>query len=257
MTENALAARLRSGKVALGMSNMYPAAGIIEGIARGWDFVWIDGQHGQFCYDTLLHAARACDVVGVPAVLRVPGHEHSALGRFADICPAGIIVPLVDTAEQARHIRDGLRFPPLGCRSYGGRRAADLGGREYYRDQELLVIAQTETLEGVTNARAIIETDGIDMLFFGPDDMKVRMGLPIHTSITESEQLQQAMRETAEAALGAGKHCACVAAEPAALSMARDMGYRMIVGGGDVIFLRTRAAEQLALLRAAADGAAV
>jgi 2-keto-3-deoxy-L-rhamnonate aldolase RhmA len=255
MRPNVLAEKLRAGKVVLGLNNMYPASGIIESMCRGWDFVWIDGQHGQHTYDSLLHAVQAAAATDVESFVRVPGHEHGFLGPIADLAPSAIMVPMVDTVEQARWVVSGLRFPPLGIRSYGGRRVIDLDGREYYRERELLVITQVETLEGARNAAAVAATPGVDGLFFGPDDMKVRMGLPIDLQITESEELRRAMETTAQAARKAGKFCGCVAATPTALRMAIDLGYQLIACGSDVMFIRATSAAKLKELRAVIDAA--
>src|SRR5690606_8595907 len=97
-----------------GLANMYPCAGIIEGMCGGWDFVWIDGQHGQMAYDATLHAVRAADAAGIQALVRVPGHEYGILGPVADMAPAAIMVPMIDTPEQAKTVTKALCFPPIG-----------------------------------------------------------------------------------------------------------------------------------------------
>jgi len=249
MQSNVLFDRLRNGEVVLGLNNMYPAPGIIEGMCKGWDFVWIDGQHGEMSYDAILHAMHAAGATGIDTLIRVPGHENGILGPFADLSPSAIMVPMVDNAAQAQQIVQGLRFPPVGNRSYGGRRVIDLHGRDYFHEQEILVVAQVETLDAVKNAEEIINTDGVDCLFFGPDDMKVRMGLPINTAVNESPELQAAMKSTAEAAKAAGKFAGCVGATPESLQVAIDLGYQLMVGGGDIGFLRVAAADKLQALR--------
>lgn len=256
MKENRLYSQLKNGEIVLGVGNMYPCAGILEGMAKGWDWAWIDSQHGQYSYHTCLEAVRAAHVAGVSSVIRVPGHEYGILGPIADLDPDGIMCPMVDNVEQARTCVRGLRFPPLGNRSYGGRRVVDLHGRDYYAERRQLLIAQVETLESVQNAEAIINTDGVDVLFFGPDDMKVRMGIPINTPVVENDQLRKALEVTAKAAHKAGKFAGTVAPNKEQLKLVTDLGYQLVVGGGDILFLRTTAAAKLAELREAA-GAAV
>lgn len=253
MRPNILAEKLRNGKIVLGLNNMYPASGIIEGMCAGWDFAWVDGQHGQHSVESILHALQAAMAIGVDTLLRVPGHEHGILGPYADLCPSAIMVPMVDSAEEARHIVAGLRFPPMGKRSYGGRRVIDLDGRDYFRERELLVIAQIETIEGVNGSEAIAATPGIDGLFFGPDDMKVRMGIPINTGITENQEIRNAMERTARAAKLSGKIAGCVAPTGAALRLARDLGYQLIAAGSDIMFIRTAAAARLQELKTTLD----
>ena len=240
----------------MGFCNMYPAPGIIECTSKSWDWVWIDAQHGEHSYDSVPNAVRAARSVGVVSVVRPESHDQGTLGKYADITPDGMMIPMVDTPEQAEAIVRALRFPPRGCRSYGGRRLIDLGGREAYREMELLVMAQIETVEASENAEAIAATDGIDALFFGPDDMKCRLGLPINKPVTESDQLREAMESTADAAKAAGKFCGCIGASAASLKMAVDMGYQIIVGGADVVYLRESSAAFIAQVKDILGGGA-
>ena len=245
MSENSLLQKLRRGQPVVGLTNACPAANIVERMGQGWDFVWIDAQHGQHAYDSVLQALRAAGVIGVETVIRVPGHEYGILGPFADLDPSAVMVPMVDTPEEAAAVCRGLRFPPIGNRSYGGRRMIDLHGRGYYRERELLVIAQIETLEAVENAELIISTPGIDVLFFSPDDMKVRLNVEIDTPISENESMMKAMKRVAMTAERAGKFAGCVAGTPEMLKIALGMGYRLIGCGSDVGFIRVGASRRL------------
>jgi len=248
---NRLLERLRRGEVCLGVANTYPAPGIIEIMGRGWDFVWIDGQHGQFSYHAALNAVRAAAGIGVDSLLRVPGHEHSTLCLYADMGPMAIMVPMVNTAAEAEDVVRGLRFPPRGVRSFGGRRVADLYGRGYATESELLIVAQIETAEAAANADAIAAVDGVDCLFFGPDDMKMSLGLPMETPITGDARLQRAMEQTARAAQAHGRALGCVCPNAESARLAMGLGYRLLAGGGDAPFLRTQAAARLGELRSA------
>lgn len=245
MFNNKLKERLAQGETLLGLCNMYPSSGIIEGICKGWDFVWMDGQHGQHSYESLLHGVQTASSLGLETVIRVPGHEYAFLGMYADLAPSAVMVPMINNSDEAVKVAKGLRFPPLGERSYGGRRIIDLYGRDYYREAELLVIAQIETLEAVENVCDISAIKGIDMLFFGPDDMKVRMGIPINTKISESQELREAMRKVGEAGRKAQKYCGCVVQSREDMQMAIEIGYSLFVCGADIGFMRTASAEKL------------
>lgn len=233
------------GEVLLGLCNMYPAPGIIEGMAPGWDFVWIDAQHGEMDYRAVFHAIQAAQLTGVATIVRVPGHEPGIMGPFADLSPTVIMVPLVNTPEEAQAVSQALHFPPLGNRSFGARRAIDLHGRAYCREHQPLILAQVETRRSLEHAAAIAAVEGIDGLMFGPDDMKMDMGLPGTTQVTEETELKEAMAQTARAARNAGKFAACIAATPETLSMALDMGYRVIVAASDSSLLRAGATRLL------------
>jgi 4-hydroxy-2-oxoheptanedioate aldolase len=235
-----LRGKLQNDQVALGLAITLPAPGMIEAIGAGWDWVWIDGQHGQMSYEAMLYLIRVADARGLAPVPRVPGHAYDTIGPVMDMRPAGIMVPMVDTPEQARQVVDAARFPPLGKRSFGGRRMVDLEGREYFRsvNKDTVLLAQIETPEAVENASAIAAIEGVDVLFFGPDDVKVRLGIPINTPVADSPKVTRAMERTARAARDAGKLAGTVATNSATLALAVSLGYRLLAGGQDVLFLR-------------------
>ena len=249
--KNRLAKRLQNGDTLWGVCTMYPAPGIIEGMSPGWDYVWIDGQHGEYDYQTILQGVWVAGGMDMDTVVRVPTHDPGLLGVYADLAPSALMVPMVNTPEQARSIVDALRFPPHGNRSYGGRRIIDLHGPNAYRESQMLIVAQIETVEAVENAPEIAATNGIDVLFFGPDDMRCQMDIPIGTPVMENERLKEAMKSTATAALDAGKTCGSVATVPDVAAAFHEAGYRMLVGGSDIGFLRGGAPSQLARLREA------
>jgi len=120
---------LRSGGVALGVGLMYPSPSAVESLGQGWDWMWIDGQHGQLGYDTILHAVQTSELTGLSPIVRVPGHAPQVIGQALDTGAAGVMVPMVNTPDQARAVVHAACFPPLGGRSYGGRRVIDSGGR--------------------------------------------------------------------------------------------------------------------------------
>lgn len=249
MRPNQLLKKCRAGETVIGFGTMYPVPGIIECMCKGVDFVWIDGQHGQLGYDSMLAAVRAADVIGVDTLVRVPGHEFGVLGPVADMAPSAIMIPVVNNAGEAENVVANLTFPPRGRRSYGGRRVIDLDGRDYYLERPIMIVPQIETVEAVENVESIVAVDGVDVVFFGPDDMRVQIGLPINSSPLDTPSLRDAMAKTAAAAIAAGKVAATVGATPELFDLALEQGYRMIIIGGDVQFLRTTAIKRLAEVR--------
>lgn len=257
MKPNRIAEPISTGKTVLGLCQMFPAPGIIEVIGTGWDFIWIDGQHGALDLRAISDSVRVTDHLALGSLLRVPTHDSGWLGVYADLDPDAIMIPMVDTPEQARQIVRALRFAPQGARSYGGRRVIDRNGREYYRTRQPVIVAQIETVEALENVDQIASTPGIDALFFGPDDVKVQLGIDVNTSPVEHPRLLDAMARTAKAAKNAGKFAGTVAPSVAAVKLLEGMGYQMIVGGGDVMFLRSGAANRLKEIREAAASAPV
>lgn len=245
--------RLARDEVVLGVAANYPGGGIVEEIGRGWDFVWIDAQHGQMGYQDICASIRAAQGRQIPTLVRVPNHDCGIVGTTLDMAVDALMVPMVDTPEQAQHIVQAGRFPPLGNRSFGGKRCDTLYGREFYLGEtdRVLLVTQIETLEAVKNAEAIAVVEGIDTLFFGPDDMKIRMGVSINTPIEESSELTEAMHTVIAAAKRAGKSAGIVAGSSESCRHAVSLGYRLIVGGSDIGFLRTGSQNRLSELRQA------
>jgi 4-hydroxy-2-oxoheptanedioate aldolase len=243
--QNRLTETLRAGRVMIGIYHGYPAESILETIGSGWDFVWIDAQHGQFSIDSALRSVRTTSQVGLESVLRVPSHDAGLLGLYADTAASAIMAPQVDSEEQARAIVEALRFPPKGHRSFGGRRPVDVHGRQYFLEHEPAIIAQIESASALEVVDEIARVDGIDGLFFGADDMKLSMGLGIEATIADDDQLQEAQRSIADAALAAGKWCGMPAADEHTFRLAVGLGYQLLSCGGDVLFLRNGARQAL------------
>ena len=249
MTPKHLRQRLQNGEQLIGFALTYPASGILETIGRDWDFVWIDAQHGQLSYNEAMQHVRTADFMGIDTLLRVPGREFGVVGPFADMAPSAIMMPMVNTPADAMEAVRALRFPPRGNRSFGGRRAVDLYTRDYYLENEPLLVAQLETPQAVENAHAIAETDGIDGLMFGPDDFKVGLGINISSTLMETPVLKEALKKTAEAAKAAGKFAVAITPTPEMVEYGKELGLGMFIAGADSHFLRATSKSQSEMLR--------
>jgi len=230
---------LESGAPQFGLCIMYPCPGELERIAPDWDWLWIDGQHGEMGYQDVLAMVRACDHVGKPALVRVASHDSGRIGLALDTAPAGVIVPLVDTPEQARAVVRAAKFPPLGGRSYAGRRTVDLHGRLFCEtaNDDVLLIVQIESLLAIDNAEAIAAVPGVDALFLGPDDIMLRRGFTMNTARSK-DSLGPDMRAVVAACRKHGKFS--MVSGGTTSEMIRhcvELGFHMIVAGGDIRFL--------------------
>jgi 4-hydroxy-2-oxoheptanedioate aldolase len=242
--------QLKAGRPQLGLCSMYPTPGIIERIGADWDWIWVDGQHGQWNYANIIDGVRACDLIGRPAFVRVPGHEFGPIGQVLDTGAQGLIVPCVDTPEQAQNVVDAAKFPPLGKRSYGGRRVIDRRGREYSdnANEDVMLILQIESPEAIENAEAIAAMPGVDALFLGPDDITLRRGYSM-TAPRTKEMLGKDMEAVVSACRKHGKFSVIVGIGDM-LPLCLEMGYDMIAAGGDVAFLANGSKEFSAAARA-------
>jgi len=241
--------KLKTGKPVLGCCVMYPSPGVVERIGPDWDWLWIDGQHGQHDYRSLLQCVRAADYVQRDSVVRVPGHEAGFIGLVMDTAASGVMVPLVSTPEEARAVASAVKFPPIGSRSYGGRRPIDLYGRAYSdtANEDVLLVAQIETPEAIENAEEIAAVPGVDVLFVGPDDVAIRLGMPMSKPRPKGI-FDKEMQHVAEAAKKHGKFAGTVCRDPEAIKDLVALGYQLLVSGGDVPFLADsskRASEEM------------
>ncbi|HNQ34966.1 MAG TPA: aldolase/citrate lyase family protein [bacterium] len=222
-------------RVLLGISICYPVPGIIELVGRDWDWIWIDGQHGEHDYNSILGCVRACELVRRPSVVRVPSHDYGFIGLALDTNTSGIMVPMVNNARQAESIVQAAKFPPLGERSYGGRRPVDMHGRAYSHtaNEDTLLIAQIETAEGLEQAGEIAAVQGVDAILFGADDLALRASMPMDQP-RHPETFRKEMEKVAQAAKETGKIAGVVTPSPDLYRLAVEMGFRLCVGVGEV-----------------------
>src|SRR2546429_3029022 len=185
---NHLKARLRSGKRALGCWTVLGAPAVIELLALcGFDYLLLDQEHGFGEPSALLHSLQA--MAATPhctSVVRVPSNDANYLKRVLDAGVEGVMVPNVETAEDARAVVAACRYPPAGRRgsALGSARASDYGiNAPKYRQaaaDELLIVCQIESPKAVDNLQAIAAVDGVDGLFLGPHDLSGPAGQPRH-----------------------------------------------------------------------------
>src|SRR5690606_3707981 len=146
--------------------------------AAGFDAVMIDHEHGSGSLEMAIHQYRAVRSVGdAPVLMRVPWNDTVLIKRALATGMDGSMVPSVSTAEEARAVVAVCRYPPHGSRSagIGPARGGTYGrfARAYLENlvDDLMIICQIETKEGVENIESIAAVDGIDMLFVGPNDL--------------------------------------------------------------------------------------
>lgn len=171
-----------------------PMAAEIAG-RLGFDWVGIDTQHGMIGYDGMLRMLQAVAIGGAPAIVRVPSADPAAIGRALDSGAAGVIVPLVESAEQARRAVAACRYAPAGTRSWGPIRPALRGGYDPQdADHEVACIAMIETREGVEAVERIAAVDGLDGVLIGPSDLALSLGGSPTATLTDPINADHARR---------------------------------------------------------------
>lgn len=155
---------------------------VVEILAlAGLDFVIIDLEHAPLAIDQASILITLADARGLSPFVRVSDTSPPAIGRILDAGAAGLLVPHVDTADDAAAIVDAMRFPPVGHRGSGRNSRAGswgAGGRDDYTDRgaAVLCIPQIESTTAVDNVDAILAVDGVDAVFLGAGDLSLSLG---------------------------------------------------------------------------------
>jgi 2-keto-3-deoxy-L-rhamnonate aldolase RhmA len=201
----------------------------------GFDWVLLDHEHGPGGDETILHQLQA--VGGTPAVpiVRIAANETVRFKRVLDMGAAGVMVPYVNTAEEARAAVAAMRYPPRGVRGVSkSNRAARFGldFEDYYAHshERLVTMAQIETPEAVANADAIAAVEGIDVLFIGPVDLSTHYGAP---GDFDEPRFAAARREVAAACRRQRKAAGMLLLAAAHIPIARAEGFTVVTFGSD------------------------
>ena len=231
--------RCTGGDIVIGTFAAIPHPVAIEvTAAAGVDFICIDWEHAQIGRERIEDLVRAADVHSVPAMVRVPGHAPESIAAALDAGAAGVLVPRVSTAEQARAAVQATRYPPVGARGVGPGRAAAYGYRipDYLKsaNENLLLAIQVETAEGLANIDAITAVDGVDVIFIGPGDLSVSIDA---MGPDGAERLDAAIETIANAAIRAGRTSGIFRPSPDDIGTWAQSGIRFFILASDTMFL--------------------
>lgn len=246
----ALKVRWRRDELTLGAWCLLPNALSAEMLAKGgFDWVLVDMQHGCMDYETALNMIRAIDLGGVTPLVRVPWNEPGIIGRMLDAGAMGVVVPMIQDAEDARRAVDACLYPPAGRRSFGPIRVGTRDGAGYFAsaNERVAVMPMIETADALANVEAIAAVPGVDALFVGPFDLSIALGLP--PGDNDGEPLfDAALARIGEAARATGIATAVLANADLTPLRARQ-GFRMISVVTDAMVLNRAAAADLARAR--------
>ena len=197
----------------------------------GYDSLTVDLQHGLQDYASMvacLHGAGP-----VPVLVRVPWNEPALVGKALDAGAAGVICPMVNTAEQAAAFVGHVRYPPAGQRSNGPIRAALLTpGYQAGANAEVLAIPMIETAEAVRNLSAILAVPGVDAIYIGPSDLSLSQGGPAVLDHEDPAMLAQFAHILATAH-GAGVRAGIHAIAPDYAARMRAIGFDLVTVDSD------------------------
>jgi 2-keto-3-deoxy-L-rhamnonate aldolase RhmA len=252
---NRTKARLKAGGLALGMGLRQARTVDIATIAGtcGFDWLFIDTEHNSMSVDTACQIAMAAIATGVTPIVRVPGHQHYHCARALDNGALGVVVPHVDTAEEAQAVANACKYPPLGHRSIAGNmpglgfEGVPVGEATRRMNEETLVVVMLESPRAIDNADAIAAVEGIDALLVGTNDLCAEMG--IHGDFGNA-RVQQAYEKVLAACARHGKFPGMGGVyDPKLMDRYIRMGMRFVLSGNDLAFLMAGARERATVLR--------
>ncbi len=227
-----------------------PNAFTAEIIGRsGFDWVCVDTQHGPIGIETMLSMLQALDAAGVPALVRVARNDASLIGYALDCGAAGVIVPLVDTPEEAAMAASAARYSPAGARSFGPTRAAlrETSFSTSSANNTSFCMVQIETPDAVDAVDEIATTPGVDGLLVGPSDLTLTMGVGVGE--IRNPDFRHACRRVVEACREAGTIPGIFCGSWDAIAVAREDGFQMIAVLSDVRLLKSAAVDAVHRLR--------
>jgi 4-hydroxy-2-oxoheptanedioate aldolase len=242
--------KLLAGEPAFGYALGIGSPLVAEILAgSGIDFILLDRQHGAFGSESTIASFAAMRNRGATIMARVARNNYTQIGRLLDEGALGIVVPMVDTPEQAKEAADACRLPPVGNRSWGWGSAANYGD-DYpiWINDELFVAVQIESKLAVENAEAILATPGVDGCWIGPGDLSLSMGFQ-PGSAEAAEPLHRAVEQVIQACMNTGKVPGYAGGGPAHGVELAKQGLRFITAGSDIGFLKGGAADGLKILR--------
>ncbi len=224
----------------LGPINLMPDALLVEQIcAAGFDYVWLDMEHGPHTMEDISNAMPVCLGRGVTPIVRVPGVHDWAVKWVLDQGARGIIFPLVNTVEEARQAISACKYPPEGHRGYFPNIAATRWGTgvdDYFAraNDEVAVILQIETAEAVQRIEEIAALDGWDALFVGPSDLSISYG---KIGQVDDAEVAAAISRCLDVARDAGRHAGILCVAPDDVKRRVDEGFDFIALKPDVMIV--------------------
>jgi len=232
--------KLKKGELSLGTVISFLDPAVTELLAEDLDFVWIDMEHSPQNLATLQGHLMATKGTNATPLVRVPWNDHVLIKPVLDCGAAGVIVPMVRTADDAREAVAACLYPPKGVRGFGPRRPSKygrVGGSSFCQEanDEMICILQIEHIDAIRDIEKIIAVPGVTSLVLGPNDLSGSMGLmgqPSHPEVVKAIDLliEKAGRAGMPVGMGIGP-------DPKMIREWAGKGIRWIAAGSDSALL--------------------
>ena len=254
MKKNIIKEVLQQGGVSIGtMVFEFDSTGIARIAAEtGAEFVIFDMEHTGWGEETIRKLMATTPKSRITPMVRIPDTKYHFTARVLDMGAMGIMVPRVETEEQAKHIVQCSKYPPLGRRgaafgiAHDDYQTGDVVAAMVSANREQLLIAQIETQQGVQNVGEIAAVEGIDVLWIGHFDLSISLGIP---GQFDHPQFQEAVEQVLEACRPTHKTAGFLASDIANGRQLLSQGFRILAYGGDLWLYQQALQEGISTLK--------
>lgn len=238
--------RLHSGEVLLSTLVSFPSPEVVELLSKlDFDWLFVDGEHGPF---GTLEMQRMLQAAGnnCPCLIRVPSNDRVYIKQALDIGAAGIIVPQINSAEEAQAAVDAAKYPPRGQRGVGLARAHEYGisFTDYLAkaDKETCVVIQAETRGAIEQIEDIVAIKDVDAILIGPYDLSANLG---HMGEIDHPEVISAIEKVEQACKQANVKLGYFGVNAASVLPYKEKGFTLLTIGVDSIFVLNGAQQLL------------
>lgn len=244
MKKNTVKEKLAAGKPAVGTWLSLASWVSAEYMAHaGFDWLVVDTEHSPVGFETMVHCFQAICTTDTIPMARVAWNDPVLIKRLLDAGAMGLVIPMVNSPEEAEQAVKAMKFPPQGFRSLGGGRAM-VYGSDYFAsaNDEIAVVVQIEHIDAVNKTEEILSVEGVDAGFIGPNDLAGSMGLTpdIHCSHPDHEAAVMKVLESAKkVGKPAGIHCVTTEA----VNRRIEQGFQFVAISSDAGLMKAAAAK--------------
>ena len=246
--------KLRKSKVSLGswITMSDPIVSEIMALS-GFDWLAIDIEHSALSLQEVQNHVRTIELSGVTSLVRVGENDANLIKRVMDTGTSGVIVPMVNSRQEAENVVRAVRYPPQGIRGVGLARAQSYGlDFKSYRNQlmkDSIIVIQIEHIRAVDNIEEILQVEGIDAFIVGPYDLSASLGVP---GEFDHPQVRKACRTIMEVAKRFKKTAGFHVIPPDAQVLTRKIkeGYKFLGFSLDALYLRKICRQEITQVRA-------
>ena len=249
--KNSFVSAFAEGRTLVGSWSMSTSPNVAE--AMGWigfDFLTLDIEHAAHTHADIANCLRAIELTGTMPIVRLPDHDATKIKYLLDAGARTLMIPMVETPEEAERVVSLTRYPPVGKRGYAlmtrASRFTKVGDYAAIADDTVAVIAQIETPAALARMEEIAAVPGIDALFIGPGDMSASMdhrGDPGHADV------RAAVFDFARRCKALGKPAGTVFGAPGMVSECFANGFSFVACASDLAFMITQARAALSQIR--------